>query len=323
MRIDEFDKRRIDEASGLLAASLRKDLQAELFAVVPSEEACAGLLTAALDSGAGGVAVFDGRGLASYLLAVEGDNDRGHNAWTARECHAYRDDPETERVAYASLAGDWVADGRDHHYAVVSASDPAALNAWLGLTFGHEQTHAIRPTSRGPDPGDPSVEMRRATPADIDAIAPLVRLIYESHAGAPVFTYIEPQWYDELLPGHKELLEDPTVGYWIALAGDRVLGYAAMRPIPEDEASLLKPFGTIELIVAATRREERGRGIMRALTARALEWARAEGYAVCVTDWRVANLQSSRAWPRLGFRPCAYRLHRIIDPRYMASRRGD
>jgi GNAT superfamily N-acetyltransferase len=323
MRIDEFDKRHIDEASRLLAASLRNDLQAELSAINPSEEVCTGLLTAALDSGAGGVAVFDRNGLAGYLLAVEADNDRGRHVWTARECHAYRDDPETERVAYATLAGDWVADGRDHHYAVISASDPAALNAWLGLTFGYEQTHAIRKTNGGPVSGDLSVELRRATPADLDSIEPLVRLIYESHAGSPAFTYIEPQWWDELLPGHKELLEDPTVGYWIALAADRVLGYAAMRPVPEEEASLLKPFGTIELIVAATRREERGRGVMRALTARALEWALAEGYAVCVTDWRVANLQSSRAWPHLGFGPSAYRLHRIIDPRYMASRRGD
>lgn len=31
-----------------------------------------------------------------------------------------------------------------------------------------------------------------------------------------------------------------------------------------------------------------------------------------VTDWRMTNLPSSRAWPRLGFRPTFHRLFRAI-----------
>ena len=43
-----------------------------------------------------------------------------------------------------------------------------------------------------------------------------------------------------------------------------------------------------------------------------LVWARDAGYPTVVTDWRETNLLSSRAWPRLGFRPLFRRLHRAI-----------
>jgi ribosomal protein S18 acetylase RimI-like enzyme len=69
------------------------------------------------------------------------------------------------------------------------------------------------------------------------------------------------------------------------------------------------------LALAATREEARGRGIGTMLTAHGLREAHAEGYVVSLTDWRITNLQASRLWPRLGFRPFQYRLHRLIDDR--------
>jgi hypothetical protein len=43
-----------------------------------------------------------------------------------------------------------------------------------------------------------------------------------------------------------------------------------------------------------------------------LGWAGEAGYRSVVTDWRVTNLLSSRAWPALGFRPSFFRLHRLV-----------
>jgi hypothetical protein len=43
-----------------------------------------------------------------------------------------------------------------------------------------------------------------------------------------------------------------------------------------------------------------------------LAWSRDAGHPYVVTDWRMTNLLSSRAWPRLGFRPTFYRLYRPI-----------
>jgi hypothetical protein len=49
-----------------------------------------------------------------------------------------------------------------------------------------------------------------------------------------------------------------------------------------------------------------------ALSHGAFAWARAHGFEVMVTDWRVTNLLSSRFWPQRGFRPTFFRLHRTL-----------
>ena len=51
---------------------------------------------------------------------------------------------------------------------------------------------------------------------------------------------------------------------------------------------------------------------MNAVTQEPAASARDAGYPWVVTDWRMTNLTSSRAWPRLGFRPTFYRLFRAI-----------
>jgi hypothetical protein len=43
-----------------------------------------------------------------------------------------------------------------------------------------------------------------------------------------------------------------------------------------------------------------------------LDWIGTAGFDCAVTDWRVTNLLSSRAWPALGFTETFLRLHRLI-----------
>ena len=76
--------------------------------------------------------------------------------------------------------------------------------------------------------------------------------------------------------------------------------------------SLALPRGAAFLAFAAVFPERRGLGAGRALGERVLTWARDAGYPWVVTDWRMTNLLSSRAWPQLGFRPTFYRLFRAI-----------
>ena len=86
-------------------------------------------------------------------------------------------------------------------------------------------------------------------------------------------------------------------------------------PAAPETDNMLVPEQCTFLAVAATREEEQGRGVGRALTAHGLAADHAAGYTHCITDWRVANLLSSRFWPQQGFRPVAYRLSRRLDER--------
>jgi len=79
-----------------------------------------------------------------------------------------------------------------------------------------------------------------------------------------------------------------------------------------DHKSLALPPGAGFLGFASVLPEARGGGAGRLLGEAVLDWARKTGREWVVTDWRMTNLLSSRAWPRLGFRPTFYRLHRAI-----------
>ena len=108
----------------------------------------------------------------------------------------------------------------------------------------------------------------------------------------------------------EETLEAPGTAYFVAELDGRVVGHLLLEP---EEADLARPPGSIYLAVAATRPEARGRGAGVALTEHALRWAANAGYTAMHTDWRVANLESSRFWPRRGFRETFYRVARRVN----------
>jgi ribosomal protein S18 acetylase RimI-like enzyme len=315
------------EACGqLLAARHRRDRSAEpaLSPTYEDPQVCIRLIRDSLEQRASGAVAVDGGRHLGYHLAIPGDDLRGRHVWTGLEHHARAPvaSPEVVRHLYAELATGWVADGRLHHYAVVPVSD---VDAWLALAFGHEQVHAVGATrsaeteGRGDQSGR-GFSVRPAGPGDLDAMLPVSRLIADSNVASPVFAYIDPSFHDDLRESMLETLEDETVSVWIAEDADDVLGFVAVRVVPADEGSMLKPAGTVELIVAATRASVRGTGIGRALCDRALAESAARGLEVCVIDWRAASLTASVFWPRRGFRPTAYRLHRLIDPRVVSRR---
>ncbi|MEU4098248.1 GNAT family N-acetyltransferase [Streptomyces sp. NPDC026673] len=304
----------IDAAAGLLADRHRRDLarEAALDPGFTDPAACADLLRTAWEQGArGAVAEAADGALTGHLLAVPGDDSRGRHVWTGPGHYAARDEDVLRRL-YAELSGQWLAEGRLHHYAVAAAGD---LPVWLSQCFGYEQVHALADLPA--DAGRLHDDVRAAGPSDLDALEPLFRLVADAHAGPPVFAFIEPSFYDDLRPGHLELLEDPAVSYWLSEGPDGVRGFCVMRPVPDDEASPTKPRGSVELLLAATVPESRGSGVGRRLTEHAFADAARLGFRVCVTDWRAANPRSSVFWPHRGFRPVAHRLHRVLDPRLL------
>ena len=272
----------------------------------------------------GVAALSDGR-LVGYLIGdVTIDAFRGRIAWMRGAGHALNPgvDAELYRDMYTAAGPGWLAYGCFKHYALAPAADNAVLEAWYGLGFGQEQVYALRPLTD--EDADASAEampddvtLRQATSDDGPALSELATLIARHQAGPPVWVPVPPEYLPELRKGYADLVDAPDATVWLALRDDQVVGFQAYFTTEPAGDDLITPEACIELKVAGTRVEARGRGIGRILTRRGLAEARAEGYTYCLTDWVATNLLSSRFWPRQGFRPMLYRLMRTIDERVL------
>ena len=232
----------------------------------------------------------------------------GRHVWVELAGHATRE-PEVVRDLYAFSAGRWVAEGARLHLALVPAV-PELVEPWLRLGFGHMQAHGIRASGGGARAAAAGVAIRRGRPDDLAEARPLLPLIWQHQRGSAAFTGMEIPSEDEYVADWEEALADPTYTYFVGELDGRIAGHLLMYP---EEPDLARPPGSVYLAVAATLPEARGRGLGVALTEHALEWAREADYETVHTDWRVPNLESSRFWPRRGFRETFYRLARRVE----------
>lgn len=268
-----------------------------------------------------GVAAVDGERLIGYLFGQKIDSPlRGRHVWVSLAGHALAPELSAEwyRDLYSFASQQWVDEGYFLHCSLLPASDPAILDAWFRLGFGHEQVHALLslehefPTAL---PLDQRVEIRLATPDDRELLSNVSSLIRTYQANAPTLAVALPEDAQKVREGYGKLAVDPEADIWLALKDGEVISFQGYFPTSESKADMITPDRCVELGIAATRPEFGGRGINYALTVHGFTHARDKGYKYCMTDWRMTNLQSSRYWPRQGFRPAAYRVSRLIDQR--------
>lgn len=318
-------------AAELLA--LRHSRDREAIPLLPSRFADARMAVAAVREvwskpfTSGSAALRDGRLVGFLLGEAKFDTLRGRHVWMHLAGHALdaAESPRLYAELYAAAGPVWLRQGAFDHYIMVPARDSAAQDAWFTLSFGREQAHALRSLTESlPEPVElPGVTLRRATEADRDAmVEEMSPLLREHLAGPPVWAAALPEHLASLREGFAEMLTDATVHVWIAeTQGDaetgRVLGYQAYFPaLPaDDNLTISISERTVLLEVAATRPDARGRGIGRALTAAGMADAAANGYRVCIADWRTTNIEADRFWPQMGFQQAVYRLTRKVDPR--------
>ncbi len=235
------------------------------------------------------------------------------NEWWGRHVrvglagHAARE-PELVRDLYRAAATRWVDDGARLHVALVPAV-PSLAEPWFRLAFAHMQAHGIR-ESGSSAPAPPGVSVRPGSIDDLRAAPELVTQIWEHHALSPTFTGLTVPPVDVFLEDWQETLGGEEDTYFVAELDGRVAGHLLLEA---EKPDLARPPGSIYLAVASTLPQTRGRGVGVALTEHALRWAGEHGHPTVHTDWRVANLESSRFWPRRGFRETFYRLARRVE----------
>jgi GNAT superfamily N-acetyltransferase len=256
------------------------------------------------DGNVGAGAVRDGRFAGRLVAALSESEVRGRHAWASLVDHgiAEGEDPSLYRDLYAIAGQAWVEAEHLDHYIVVPA-DRAVLDAWYGLSFAQQQVHAkldLRPVEAR-DPAEFAVRLGGAD--DLEIAMRLAYVIFDHQAKGPTWAGAPAPAEEEARASYAKYLADPDVAYFVAERDGEPLGHLAIERESDD---------TVYLDIAATLPESRGLGVGTALTDAALSWAYEHGYRTCATDWRSANLVSSRFWERRGFVPTAYRLFRSI-----------
>lgn len=294
----------------------------ELPADAESAEFAQGLLSDAFGrQGSTGWGAFSGGQLRAYLIGeTDPDPHRGRSGWIRASGSAWEEGSAPDLLAdlYARLAQGWVRSGIFAHYAVVPASESEALRVWFRLAFGIEHVHAVldlRSLSLAPLELPDGVTTRLATLSDKETLERMSDVVWRHQLEAPVWAAMLPEHAEANRAGWVELLDDPTVDVWLAFEHGQAVGSQAYYPSEMTAEHLLGGDSTCHLAIAGTLPVARRRGIASALTHAGLAHARQRGYQFCETDWRSTNLLSSRFWPRFGFRPAFYRLHRRLDER--------
>lgn len=263
---------------------------------------------------ASGAVALVGGDVVGYLLGAPKQNAVwGPNLWMEAASHAVLT-AEHIRDLYAFAARRWVDEGRTAHYVLMPTYDPAVVDAWNRLAFGQQHMHAVREPSIEEPPGLGSVLVRRACRDDIPALAALEVALPEHQGLSPVFSAGEIPALEATIAEWEEDFDDPAYAVFVAESGGVVIGSAVGCSIEKSGTHLgmarLDSAGFLGF--AAVFPQYRGMGAGRALGETVLRWASDAGYPAVVTDWRVTNLLSSRAWPALGFRPTFVRMHRLI-----------
>ena len=260
--------------------------------------------------GANGVVVVEGGRPAGYLLAApRPDRTWGDNAWV-EPAGLVSSSPEMTRALYAHASQQWVDQGRDAHYVLVPAGEPAVLETWWRLGFGLQHVHA----AREPAPFPVRDGVRRARPEDVPALVELDLVLPEHQAAAPVFSSGPVPDVEEVRADMQETLEDERFAVLVAESGGEVLGSAVACPVELSGAhsGLARLDGATFFAFAAVRPGSRGGGWGRALGEALLDLAHRSGAPAVISDWRSTNLLSSRAWTQLGYRETFWRMHRVV-----------
>jgi ribosomal protein S18 acetylase RimI-like enzyme len=307
LELRPFEAADVDAAAALLAERQERHRAAEPL-LAPVEDPAEAVARAWEKEGtSGAVAVREGEVVGFLLGSVDENEWWDRHVWVGLAGHA-AGEPEVVRDLYGTAAGRWVEEGARLHVALVPAV-PELAEPWFRLAFAHMQAHGIR-ESGSSTTAPPGVSVRAGSVADLRAEPALVTQIWEHHTQPPTFTGLTVPSVEVFLADWDEVLASAEVAYFVAEVEGRLVGHLLLEP---EEPDLARPPGSIYLAVAATLPEARGRGAGVALTEHALRWAAENGYTAVHTDWRVANLESSRFWPRRGFRETFYRLARRVE----------
>lgn len=236
----------------------------------------------------------------------------GENCWLEYADYGF-ESPKEIKPFFTQLSQEEYEKGVRNFYVEVLADSQLEIQQWFELGFGLQHVSAIlEDFTSVPPPQDVLIRAPRAD--DLAQIAELERELTIHQQGAPVFSALKPESAEEIInEWRSDLLDEGLIKFVAEYKGEVIaLAYGCSTERSRLHSKLLRPQNSATLAFAAVAPQFRGEKIGRAVASRVIEELYATGFEHIVTDWRATNQLSSQTWPKLGFTPTLYRLHRAI-----------
>ncbi len=218
------------------------------------------------------------------------------------------------RELYAAIADHFVTRGYFDHNVYLPAGDAAAADAWVSLGFGRTVTAGLR----GVEPvagRQASIELHAAASEDAAVVFALNDELTDHHAKAPIFWPHVVETDDSTHDFQRDLLKDPkTNAHWVAYDGEQALGMNTFMA-PFWMPQMATPDKTIYLYQGIVSERARAGGVGKAILAKALDWAREQGYRYVGLHYASPNISGARFWREHGFDAVEHRMTRHVDER--------
>jgi GNAT superfamily N-acetyltransferase len=322
------------EAAGALIAA-RHAYERERFPLLPAayeDPARAADLVRSMFSFCDTVAAVDDRGdLVGFLTSLESvPNPRSPMARHLPERsslhlvhgHAVAGHVDPGRIypaLFGELARRALERGVIDHVVHVPIGDPATEAAWVALGFGRVNAVAVRDLAPLERPPVSDVEVRVATPEELDIVDWLVDEEAVFHAGSPMFRpYRRDETADAVRAELATELASDDHAFLIARRDGHDVGVVSVGPAVG--SPLYVPDGAAYIAATAVLPKARGSGAGAALVDAAFAWARDHGHLAACLHFTTANATSTSFWTGAGFTPVMVHLRRRLDERILTSR---
>jgi GNAT superfamily N-acetyltransferase len=296
VRISQFERRHVGLAAAL--AARRITTLREQIPLVPERWTAAATISERLNSLVEEhptLVAFAGGELVGYMAAMRFEWSQGRWAFSPEWANASIG-PDASRIRqdlYAALAEQWVADGYRAHFISLLPDDGVGREAlgWLG--FGVTNVDGLRNLEPLATANVRGIDIVRAGPADLEAVAELQDALRAHLSTTPLFMTFPATNRDDL----ADKLADPAIATLLATDDKGPLAFLRIGPHSHDASTIIRDEGTTSITGAFTRADRRGQGVARILLDAALSWARESEYVRCAVDFESANLLASRFWP--------------------------
>lgn len=251
------------------------------------------------------------------MSAPIGSGPRNPNIWGPNywiSIQDYRPQSPTEiKPFFTKLADEQYAAGTRNFYVEVPTDKSEEIQVWFELGFGLQHISAEL-KSFTPNPAPEGLTIRKPIESDLDAMAFLEQSLTIHQIQSPVFSMQKIENLEELKSELREELEGDLLSLFVAEYEGKVvaLSYGCTTEKSQLHSGVMRPKNSATFAFCAVLPEYRGKGIGKAIASVVIEDLYRRGFETIVTDWRATNQLSSVTWPKMGFIPTLYRLHRAI-----------